>query len=421
MSFNYDINTAPVDTKSEKYLITTHTLTAIVNLFVNTFLVAHIYSFNGDTYAYLFNAGLYNLFMYLTIAFVSIPFSKLVDRTNRVTIFRIGIILKASLVLLVIFLGKELSSFLFLAGFLNGLSENLYISSYNVLKQEMVSRKSISNYASNAYILAKAIDIIFPIILGGMIEWTSYSGVACFVLIVCVVQLGLSIGIKSKRPEGSYHNLRAYIKIVKNEPKLKKKMSIIYFICIIYGVGVLTTNLINICIMLEYGSTLSLGIITSILSVATIVTILLVKHFTKSGKRTWLYITSAILPIIAVVIFALNINATTLIILNSTISITSIIYKILFDAHRNSTLKEAGYYNEIAEHHSLVEFLAGSSRALCFALLLGIALLKSILAFKIFMVLAVVVSAGIFLSLMAFEMILKKEGSQKIQKEQKTK
>ena len=409
MSYNYDINHTQVDNKSKNCLLINNTLYTIVNLFVTTFLVAYIYSFNGDTYAYLFNVGVYNIFLYLTMALTCIPISKLVDKTNRVVIYRISLVVKAFLVVFFIFFGKELANYLILAGCLNGLGEALYVSSYNVIKQEMVSRKSIGGYASNMYILVKLVDIICPVLLGAMIDVTSYSGTAIIVLFICIIELLVSVGIKAKKPDGSNHNIREFIQLLNSKPDVKRKMKLMYFLSSIYGVSILITNLINVCIMLEYGSTLSLGIITSLISIGAILTIILVKKFTKNGYRSWLYAISSIVPIIAVIIFALNVCATTLIILNASISLTAIIYKVYFDVHRNSTLKESGLYNEIAEHQSIIEFLADSSRWMCFGLLLIISLFKSLIVFKIFMILAVVVTAGIFIFLEAFEKICRKE------------
>ena len=111
----------------------------------------------------------------------------------------------------------------------------------------------------------------------------------------------------------------------------------------------------NICIMLEYGSNFSLGVITSLFSIGSIFVILFMTKFTKPGKRTWLFTICAILPIIASIIFVIKINQFTVVLLNGIVMVTAIVYKVLFDAHRNSNLKEAGLYNQISEHLSIVD------------------------------------------------------------------
>ncbi|MBP3432008.1 MAG: MFS transporter [Clostridia bacterium] len=403
MAYNYDINHTEVDKRAQRCLLTSHTLAQIVNLFVTTFLVAHIYSFNGNTYDYLFNVAVYNIFLYLFVALLYIPFSKIVDKTNRVVVYRISLVLKTVLVIFFIFFGKQLAELLILAGALNGLSEALYFSSYNVLRQEMVSRKTSSNYSSYIYMLAKLVEVVCPVALGALIDSTGFSVTAIAVFGICVAQLIISIWIKAQRPEGSEFNLKKYFNILKERKEVRKKIGYMYIISAIYGVSILTTTVINACIMLQFGSNLSLGTITSVFSVVAIIVIYLIKRFTKSGKRTWLFIVGAVFPLAAVIVFVVNISPTTVVILNGAIAVTCVIYKVLFDAHRNGILKEEGLYDQIAEHHSMIEILANASRAICFAVLLLISLAQSILVFKIFVVLTIIGCGGVFMLLLIYE------------------
>ena len=101
--------------------------------------------------------------------------------------------------------------------------------------------------------------------------------------------------------------------------------------------------------------------------------------------------------------FAIWVNKITVIVLNGVITITSIVYKYLFDIYRNSTLKEAGLYNEISEHHAVVEVIANVSRIVCFALLLVVALIKSLVVFKAMLVFVSVVTAFVFVFIGYYE------------------
>ena len=281
MAFSYDINSTTIDNKSKNCLLACHMLCGIVNLFVNTFLVAHIYSFNGNTYDYLFNVGIYNIFIYLAMGIFTIPFTKIVDKTNRIGIYRIGLILKGFLVIIIIFFGTHLSNLLILAGVLYGISEALYYSSYNVLKEEMVSRKSINSYASLAFIISKTIEVVCPVLLGFLIDITTYSQTALLAFVICIIQIMCSLGIKSQKPNNSHFDLKEYSNILKTNPIAKNKLKFIYLITFIYGTTNTLTILINVCIMLEYGSSFSLGTITSILALGSVISLLLIKNFTK--------------------------------------------------------------------------------------------------------------------------------------------
>lgn len=67
MGYVYDINHTSNDKKSRNCLFATHGMMSVITLFVSTFLVAHIYSFNGNIYDYIFNVGLFNMVSYATI------------------------------------------------------------------------------------------------------------------------------------------------------------------------------------------------------------------------------------------------------------------------------------------------------------------------------------------------------------------
>ena len=126
MGYVYDINHTSNDKKSRNCLFATHGMMSVITLFVSTFLVAHIYSFNGNIYDYIFNVGLFNMVSYATMAIFGFLFGYLVDKTNRIWIFRLSLVLRAAFVVVVIFFGKDLAQILWLAGILNGFSEILY-------------------------------------------------------------------------------------------------------------------------------------------------------------------------------------------------------------------------------------------------------------------------------------------------------
>jgi len=409
MGYTYDMTTSHQDGKSQNCLFLTHTLAGVINLFVTTFLVAHIYSFNGDTYSYLFNVGIYNLFMYAGLLVFYGILSKFVDKTNRVVFYRAGIIVKALLVILVVFFGQKLAKLLILAGVLNGTAEAFYYSSYNVIKQEMVSRKTMNGFVANTHIYGKIVEVVCPVLLGFFIDATTYSIAAIVVLVVCFIQVGVSFGIKAKRPDGSHFSIKEYIQRLRELPAIKKKVKFIYIISALYGSVTLTTNIINVCIMLEYGESFSLGILTSVFALCSILVLIFFKRFSKPGKRKWLFIFASLLPILSVLVFVIKITPITIVILNGAIALTSVIYKYLVDIYRNGILKEAGLYDEIAEHHTIVEIAINISRVACFGILMLVALLKSMLAFKIFAVVGISTTSIIFLILYLYEKVIAKE------------
>lgn len=218
MSYTYDIQTSQKDNRSTISLSVCHLMYSVINLFLSTFLIAHIYSLTTNLYSYAINVGIYQLSTYGFMFISYFLFSFIVDKTNRIWVYRIANIIEALLVIVTIFYGKDLAKIVVLAGFLNGLAHGAYYASYNVLKQEMVSRKSMDNYAIVLMILTKIVSVVCPILLGALIEVSTFTMVAIYVLVLSVIQIIVSLFVKSKRPSNSNFNLKEYLKRLKENP-----------------------------------------------------------------------------------------------------------------------------------------------------------------------------------------------------------
>ena len=403
MGYSYNMETSKKDNRSTISLSACHLMFNIINLFISTFLVAHIYSLTDNLYSYAFNVGVFQLSTYACMLVSYFLFSFVVDKTNRVWIYRIANIIEAILVLITIFYGKDLAKIVILAGLLNGLSHGAYYASYNVLKQEMVSRKSMDKFIIVITVLSKVVNVVCPILLGALIEVSSFSMVAIYVLILATIQTILSFFIKAKRPEDSNFNLKNYFKKLKKPSKINKKIKFLYKIVAIYGLTSIVSMLLKINIMMQFGSNFSLGTITSIFSVVAIITLLLMKRFTKYGKRFWLFIATGSLQIVGTVIFVIMPNMVTLIIYYFFYAICEIINGTICDLIRNKNFKENGMYQDIAEHQCVVESLLQITRIISFALLMLVSTIHSYIAYQIFFVVVMVVYTIMSLMLMLYE------------------
>lgn len=393
MSFTYDITKSVKDKKSTIGLTICHLIYTIVNIFITTFLIAHIYTLTTDLYSYAMNVAIYQLAIYVTMFVVYLMCSFIVDKTNRVWVYRVANILQAALVIVTIFFGEDLASLVVLAGILKGFVNGAYFASYNVMKQEMVSRKSMDSYAVVLIVLIKVINVVCPILLGALIEISTFSMVAIYVLIITIIQIVVSFMIKSKRPTNSGFNIVEYLRKLKNNTAVNKKIKLIYLTAMFYGATTVVSSLLSINIMMQFGSNFSLGAITSIVAVSAVITIILAKKFTKFGHRAWLYIGVGVAQIIGAIIFVFVPNVVTLIIYNFAVVICEAVISTFFDVIRNKNLKEAGLYEDIAEHQCVVESIFQIVRIVTFLLLMFISLLKNYILFEILFVIFIVINA----------------------------
>ncbi len=398
----YDINRKHSDKSSKNFLLGCHIFKKITSLFISTFLIGHIYSFSGDIFGYIKNVAIFNICVYLSMMLFYMLFSIFVDKTNRVIFYRISIVLTTILVIMIISFGKELAQLLILAGSLHGLSEALYYSSYNVIKEEMVGKSSIGKYVALTTILIEVVNTICPILLGLLIDITTYSETAIVVGIVCAIQFGLTFGIKSQRPKDSHYSLKEYKQQLRTSP-VAKQLKFLYIICLVYGITTLTSMLINVYVMLNFGSNFSLGAITAIYSLVAVFSLLIFKKFTNIYNRKPVYIINTALIIIAGIIFVCIPCKATVIMLNIVIAITATIHTDMIEIYRFSILKQAGLYDNIAEHQTVIENRFNTSRTISFILLLIVSFCQSDLLLSIFVLVVLTLLSSVQILLLFFE------------------
>lgn len=403
MGYTYNINTSKADKKSTIALTLCHLIYTIVNIFITTFLIAHIYSLTSNLYQYAMNVAIYQLSSYVCMFIVYILCSFLVDKTNRVWVYRFANILQAGLVIVTIFYGKDLAKIVVLAGVLKGSAHGAYFASYNVMKQEMVSRKTMDSYAVILMVLTKTINVICPILLGALIEVSTFSMVAIYVLVITVIQIIISFMIKSKRPTNSGFNVIEYFKKLKAKNVVNKKIKLIYLTAMFYGATTVVSTLLSINIMIQFGSNFSLGALTSIVAIFAVITIILTKKFTKSGRRAWVYIGVGIAQIVGALIFVFVPNVVTLIIYNFAVAICEAVIATFFDVIRNKNLKEAGLYEDIAEHQCVIESVLQTTRVVTFSLLILISFLKNYILFEILFIVFIVLNAVALFLMVKYE------------------
>lgn len=401
MTYQYNIATSKKDSRSNVCLLVCHALTDIITLFLSTFLIAHIYSVTQGVSNYIFNVGVYETSMYVAVAVAYFIMSPIVQKTNRIWIYRLALALRAILVIFVVFFGENLADMIVFAGALNGISYGCYLASYNVIRQEMVSRNSMNSFLAFSSIVSKTLSIVAPIVIGSLIDISTFSQVAIYVAVICIIQIIVSFGISSKRPENSTYNLKQYLNKLKTNPA-KNKIKHVYLTYIAYGTTTIVGTLLTVCVMMEFGSNFSLGAITSIISAVSVLVLILFSKFTKPGKRAWLFIVLAILPLSSLLVVFLP-STYAVVIYQVCMGIAMIILNPTLATYRNGNLKEAGLYDCIDEHQSVVELIMAVCRIVGFVLLMLIGASGNLVLFKVLLGLSSLSYSAVLISLLIYE------------------
>lgn len=395
-----------------KAMLATHTFNNVISIFVSTFLISYIYSISTN---YVMNVAVFYAFNYFAMMVFYFLISNVIDRTNRVWFYRAAIVIRAVFIVCVVYWGANLAEYVVLAGFLHGFSESCYWSSYNLMKNELVSKHAVSKYSASQHILCEITNIVIPVVLGSIINAAHFETCAKIVLVIAIIELVLSIFIKSKRPENSGFSLKGFFKDIKEKGYEGKLIILSIIIGGFYGFTTVLTSLKTIIIMYEFGSDFSLGIITSIVAIVTLLTIFFIKKCTKIGNRKVYFWISAILPIPATLLLTLSVSKITIIIYSFVTAVCMVIHAMSYDVIRNILLKKLNLYDDIAEYQCAIECFMALCRITMFSLMalagaIGAFLGSVFIALKVFMCFAILAIPLVDIFLLIMENKLVKRG-----------
>lgn len=350
-------------TQSNKAMLITHAINNIASVFVSTFLVSYIYKISSN---YILNIGLFYLMTYLAMCVIYYIASLIVDRTNRAIVYKVALLIRGAFMLCVVLVGENLAQYVVLAGLLHGFSEGCYWSSYNVMKNELVSSRLMKNYSTIQLVDEKVINVIVPIILGKLIDANSFKLTAIIVLAVVLVQIVVSFFIKSKRPENSSFNMKEFFSDMKNLGENNQPFKMIFIGSIFYGIITIIAPLNTVLIMLSFDSNFSLGILTSIFSIFSMVLLVVLNVVLKKKKQTIFCIIASVLCPIGAILVSVFTNPVVVAIYNLIYTVLAVVHSYVFDVYRNLLLKKFGLYHDIAEFQCCIETLLAFARIFVF-------------------------------------------------------
>lgn len=374
----------------QKALVTVNALKVILSIFTTTFLTSHIVALNPDNILGqgIFNIGLLYISQFTVYIVVYLFLSNFVDRSNRVIFLRIGILVNCILLAGLIFFGETISKWIVLTGSLIGISEAFYNSSYLVMKNELVKRTNINTYNMVNIVLTNLINVIVPTILGLLIDVSTYSHIAIYIVVICVIQFGLSFMIQSRRPTASQFEIAKYFKYLKQDKFARSKLKYTYWNGLLAGFKNTYKVLIVILTIYAFKTNLSLGIFTSVFSLATMILLLIYKKFEYNPKlnKLALYLIIGLMPVIACAMFIAYPNKIILIMLNLFLTIAMHFSDYGSSSDRDAIIKQLNKYEFIAEHQFVFEACMAGGRIFSYAIFMVVGLFANITLFKILLI-----------------------------------
>lgn len=357
----------------------------VLYMFVNTFMVAYFITLTNYDYKQI---SIYYVLSFIAILLTFLTFGRIIKNKNQVWVFRSGIIAYCLYILILAFLKEKIVTYFAPLGFFYGIVQGLiWVAAHTLVNEH--TQNNTNKFISFKSIISKILKIFFPIVFGVSIELTSFSYVAKIVILLSITQFIFSLFIEDKaKTYDKKYNLKEYINLVKNNDKFKT----VYKLCICDGiVNYLLETLIVILTVMTFKTTISLGVITTITAICSILSVYIFQYKLKSNWKI-LKICN-IMMISSVLLLLINISKPTIIIYNICTAIFLVILSNTGDTKRYEIVSENEIVvkDYIVEHQVVCEVILNITRIIAYILLFVISLFNNIVLFKILLLLVTIV------------------------------
>ena len=357
----------------------------VLYMFVNTFMVAYFITLTNYDYKQI---SIYYVLSFIAILLTFLTFGRIIKNKNQVWVFRSGIIAYCLYILMLAFLKEKIVTYFAPLGFFYGIVQGLiWVAAHTLVNEH--TQNNTNKFISFKSIISKILKIFFPIVFGVSIELTSFSYVAKIVILLSITQFIFSLFIEDKaKTYDKKYNLKEYINLVKNNDKFKT----VYKLCICDGiVNYLLETLIVILTVMTFKTTISLGVITTITAICSILSVYIFQYKLKSNWKI-LKICN-IMMVSSVLLLLINISKPTIIIYNVCTAIFLVILSNTGDTKRYEIVSENEIVvkDYIVEHQVVCEVILNITRIIAYILLFIISLFNNIILFKILLLLVTIV------------------------------
>ena len=368
----------------------------ILYMFLNTFMVAYFITLTNYDYRLI---SIYYALSFVGILLTFLVCAKTIKNRSQLGIFRSGIVLYCVYILIVALLKEKIITYYALLGFFYGIVQGLFWVAGHTLINEYTSNVE-NSFISIKSILSKTLKIFFPLIFGVSIELTSFSYIARIVLILSLIQFSFSLLIKDKEKiNKKEYNLKEFINYIKDNKKFKS----VYKLSMCDGiVHYLLETLITILIVMTFKTTISLGVLTTIFSICSMLSVYIFQYKFKSNKR--ILKTCAVAMIMSVIILLLDINKISIIIYNLCNSVFLVLLMNTAETKSYSIINEDKKVikDYIVEHQITYQIALNIARISGYIVLFVASLFNNMIVFKglLFLVtIVIVIYARLMISL----------------------
>ena len=352
-------------------------INSILYMFLNTFMVAYFITLTNYDYKLI---SLYYIMSFIFLPLTFLLLGRVVKNKTQTHIFRIGIIMYCIYILLIALLKEKIVNYYLFLGSFYGVVQGFFWSAGHSLINEY-TLKNENDFISIKSIIGKILEVILPFILGVSIELTSFSTVAKIIIFLSILQFSFSLLIDDKKGTNTKkYSLKEYLMYIKNKSNFKTFYKLIACDGI---VSYLLDTIITILIVMSFKTALNLGILTTIFSLLSILSVYIFQKKLKNTRK--ISIISTVFMIISTILLIIDINNITVIFYNLCDSVFLVLLINKAETKRYEVVDKDKIVNKyyLVEHQVLSEVFLNISRIIGYFVLFIASIFSNMIIFKI--------------------------------------
>ena len=266
-------------------------------------------------------------------------------------------------VLMVYLLGGLIYVFYPLIALVYGLAWGFFSSGFNNLTAETISSKHQVRFFAVKKIMYQATYIIFPVTLGLIIDNIDFSFMALIMLGLCAFLIMFSFFIKPKKNFKQSFRILKFAKHLRENSEETKPLWLVYISTFFRGASFdCFTTLITIFVMRTFNSNTSLGLMQSVFTALSLVTMAFYLKYYRKRRAKAFIIPAIVLVSCTIVGILLATNEISIICFYAVYAILNVILMSISDSRRAGVVRQLSLHSHILESNAILEFFLGAGR-----------------------------------------------------------
>jgi hypothetical protein len=263
-----------------------------------------------------------------------------------------------------------------------------YYSSYLVVRTEVAGDQSLDKFSITVTILTNIVKVVVPVILGYIIDASTLSSIAVYIVILSIIQFIVSMFIKVNKNLRSKFEFKKFLDYLKTNQSDAQKLKYTYLSSLPSGFRTTYNSLVVILTVYIFTTNAMLGACTSIFSLLTIICLLLFKAAENNKKvnKFIIYAVVGFLPLASAIVASFITTKPTLIILNFLLTLSTYFSDYLGNLERDAIIEDLHKEEFFAEHQVLNEEIQVLGRILAFSTYIFVGLSANFTAFLIMLI-----------------------------------